>query len=89
MSDYPNPCDEHRRQELRQLLMLIAKRTTKDGTLTALARTLDIQKHNLSRWIRAGEVPPYKARDLLKLDGVNPKGTKQRITLELLTPSLF
>lgn len=88
MKKYPPPCSVERSVELRRLLKLLAKRTTEEGTLGALGTNVHTLKFTISRWIRVGEVPPYKARDLLQLPNANPEG-EEPITIQQLTPSLF
>lgn len=76
-----------RRAELKRILLELAARTTGAGTLTAVAKKVGCGKDRFSDWILFGEVPPWRARQLLKLAGVNPPG-KFKIRLGDLTPSL-
>lgn len=77
-----------RSAELRRLLTTLAHRTTEEHTLTALAKKIGTTKYTMSYWIRVGEVHPWKAAEMLKLEGANPN-KEEKITLEKLTPSLF
>jgi hypothetical protein len=79
-----------RRKELRTVLMLIAKRATPNGTFTALARKLNCDHTRMCDWINQGRVPPWRANQILNLEGVNKttKEDSQEVTLADLTPDL-
>lgn len=77
-----------RRAETRRLLLEAARRITKAGTLTALAKLVHRDNQMVSSWIKTGEVPPYVAAEILRKPGINPKGLPE-ITLEQLSPKLF
>lgn len=83
-----------RAAELRATLLLLARRTTSEGTLTALANKVSINNENFSRYIHKGEVPLRRAAELLRLKGANPKyptveDEDRVITLKDLSPSAF
>lgn len=77
-----------RRKELRQHLYTLAEHTTTEGTLTALATKIGINKYNVSNWIKQGYVPPTNAAKILRLKGARVNDTLV-VTLEQLTPILF
>ena len=81
-----------RSKELREHLLLLAKRTVTPRypktTLTDLGQRIGASKYRISAWINLGQVPPRAAAALLKLKNANPEG-QQQVTLQDLTPSLF
>lgn len=74
------------RVQFRIALLNIAARTTERGTLRELASRLDVAPETISAWIRSAEMPPERARQVLKLQGVNPKGQAE-ISFGQLAPS--
>jgi len=74
------------RVQFRIALLNIAARITERGTLRELAKKLHVAPETISAWIRAGEMPPERARQVLMLHGVNPKGQPE-IGFGQLAPS--
>lgn len=72
--------------EYRLLILTVAARVTDDGSLRSLARKLGVGPDTLSAWIRRGDMPPTRAREILMLEGVNPPN-KPTIHFSDLVPS--